>query len=70
MVGWMNVIDAQNYGNYDYTLRRDAGRFECGTYNVAGLLALKASLELLASLGVGAVAQRIKRADRPADRAA
>ena len=31
MIGWMNVVDAQNYGNYDYTLHSDAGRFECGT---------------------------------------
>ena len=36
MVGWMNVVDAQDYGDYDYTLRPDAGRFECGSYNVAG----------------------------------
>ena len=59
-LGWMNVVDALNYGNYDYTLRPDAGRFECGSYNVPGLLALKASVELLAGLGVGAVSRRIK----------
>lgn len=60
MVGWMNVIDAQNYGDYNYTLRPDAGRFECGTYNVPGLLGFKASVELLQHLGVGAVAQRVR----------
>lgn len=60
LIGWMNVIDAQNYGSYDYTLRPDAGRFECGTYNVAGLLAFKASLEMLAALGPGALAQRLR----------
>ena len=60
MIGWMNVIDATNYGRYDYTLRPDAGRFECGSHNVAGLLALKASAELLASVGVGTIAQRLR----------
>ena len=60
MVGWMNVIDAQDFGNYNYILKSDAGRFECGTYNIAGLLGLKASLEMLASLGVEAVGLRIK----------
>lgn len=60
IVGWMNVVDAQNYGHYDFTLRPDAGRFECGSYNVVGLHGLKASLELLASLGVPAVGARIK----------
>jgi cysteine desulfurase/selenocysteine lyase len=60
MVGWMNVIDAQQYGSYNYTLRSDAGRFECGSYNVCGLLGFRASLELLRSLRTGAVAQRIR----------
>lgn len=60
MVGWMNVVNAQEYGNYDYTLRPDAGRFECGTYNVPGLLALKASLEMLLALGTPNVRERIK----------
>jgi cysteine desulfurase/selenocysteine lyase len=60
MIGWMNVIDAQNYGNYDYTLRADAGRFECGSHNVPGLLALKASLEMLYGTGIDLIAQRLK----------
>jgi cysteine desulfurase/selenocysteine lyase len=60
MVGWMNVVDAQNYGHYDYTLRSDAGRFECGSYNVPGLLALKASIDLLQQARIGGVAQRVR----------
>src|SRR5206468_1582563 len=61
MVGWMNVINNQDYGNYDYTLRPDAGRFECGTYNVPGLLGLKASLELLFThAGLTNISARIK----------
>lgn len=60
-IGWMNVIDAENYGNYNYTLRPDAGRFECGSYNVPGLLALKASMDLLLNAGVVAVGDRITR---------
>jgi selenocysteine lyase/cysteine desulfurase len=61
MVGWMNVIDAQNYGTYNYTLRPDAGRYESGSYNVPGLLGLKAALEMLKDLGTEAVAARIKQ---------
>ena len=59
-VGWMNVVDAQNYGDYNYTLRPDAGRYECGSYNVPGLLALKASVDLLSGVEVGRVARRVK----------
>jgi selenocysteine lyase/cysteine desulfurase len=60
MVGWANVINAQDYGSYDYKLRSDAGRFECGTPNVAGLLGLKAALEMLKSLGVENIATRLR----------
>jgi cysteine desulfurase / selenocysteine lyase len=60
MIGWMNVIDAINYGSYDYTLRSDAGRFECGSHNLAGLLALRASLGLLMDSDIAAVGQRVK----------
>jgi selenocysteine lyase/cysteine desulfurase len=60
MIGWMNVVDAQNFGNYEYTLRHDGGRFECGSYNVPGLLALKASLELLQAADVAEISRRIK----------
>jgi selenocysteine lyase/cysteine desulfurase len=59
-IGWMNVINDQAYGDYDLTLKSDARRYECGTLNVPGLLALKGSLELLAGVGVEAVAGRLK----------
>ena len=61
MIGWMNVIDALDFGKYDYTLRPDAGRFECGSHNTPGLLALKASVEMLNALGIGMIAQRVEQ---------
>jgi selenocysteine lyase/cysteine desulfurase len=60
MIGWMNVVDAQNFGKFDFTLRPDAGRFECGSHNVAGLLGLRASLGLLQSIGIDQIANRVK----------
>jgi len=65
LVGWMNVVDAQNYGHYNYTLRPDAGRFECGTYNVPGLLGFKASLEMLLGLGVSNLSHRLRELTDP-----
>ncbi|MGE5610927.1 MAG: aminotransferase class V-fold PLP-dependent enzyme [Bacillota bacterium] len=61
IVGWLNVINADDYGTYDFTLKPDAGRFECGTYNIPGLLALKASLELITSVGSSTLAERIRQ---------
>jgi selenocysteine lyase/cysteine desulfurase len=60
MIGWMNVADAQNFGNYDSTLRSDAGRFECGSFNVPGLLSLRASLQMIQSIGIPAISNRVK----------
>ena len=60
-IGWSSVVDAaEYYGTYNFTLRPDAARYECGTPNVPGLLGLKASLELLQSVGIDAIASRVK----------
>jgi selenocysteine lyase/cysteine desulfurase len=58
-VGWMNVINSIDYGNYDFTLRSDAKRFECGSYNIPGVLALGASLDLLLEVGMDTVWGRV-----------
>lgn len=59
-IGWLNVINALDYGAYDFTLRPDAKRFECGSYNIAGILALGASLDLLNEVGPDLITARIK----------
>jgi selenocysteine lyase/cysteine desulfurase len=59
-IGWMNVVNDQDYDRYDLTLKPDARKFECGTHNIPGLLAFKASLELLLEIGVDACAAQLK----------
>lgn len=58
-VGWMNVVNAVNFSDYNFTLRADAKRFECGGYNIAGVLGLGASLELLLALGIELISRRV-----------
>ena len=60
VVGALNVINNQAYGDYDYTLQPTAGRFESGTYAMASLAGLWAAIELLHGLGTEAIAARIK----------
>ncbi len=60
MLGAMNVINPLEYGSYDYTLKPDAGRFECGSMSLASFFSLRASLELIESIGVANIAPRIK----------
>ena len=55
VVGWMNMVDADNYGDYRFELLPDARRFEPGSYNVAGIQALGASLALLLTEGIEGV---------------
>jgi cysteine desulfurase / selenocysteine lyase len=59
IVGWMNVINQEEYGSYDFTLKSDARRFECGSYTVATLLSLRAAMELLLQVGIESIAQRM-----------
>jgi selenocysteine lyase/cysteine desulfurase len=60
VVGWMNMVDAHNFGQYRFEFRPDARRFEPGSYNVPGLLALGASIELLLEVGLETVWQRVE----------
>lgn len=59
VVGWMNMVDAHDYGNYRYEFYPDARRFEPGSYNIPGILALGASIDLLLSVGIETVWSRI-----------
>lgn len=57
--GWHSVVPGQDFTHIELNLRRAAARYEGGTQNNAGLLALGASLELLGELGVENIAASI-----------
>jgi selenocysteine lyase/cysteine desulfurase len=58
-VGWNSVVRSRDFGKIDFELKPHAGRWESGSLNVAGITALGASLELLLSLGIPAVSERV-----------
>jgi selenocysteine lyase/cysteine desulfurase len=58
-VGWNSVRDSFNFSRLDFQLKPHAGRWESGSLNVGGVMALGASLELLQNAGVPALAERI-----------
>lgn len=60
MLGAGSVINDQDYGNYDFTLKPDARRYESGTSNLLGSLGFGAALRMLMSVGMPAIADRLK----------
>lgn len=60
-VGWNSVVGARDFSRIDFRLKPHAGRWESGSLNVAGIVALGASLELLLVLGIATVADRVLR---------
>jgi selenocysteine lyase/cysteine desulfurase len=60
VVGAMSVVNFMDFENYNFNLKPDAGRFESGGANVAGLMGMGASLEMFTRIGMGPVSGRIK----------
>ncbi len=58
-IGWNSVVGARDFATIDLRLKPNAGRWESGSPNVAGITALGASLELLLEIGIGAVQDRV-----------
>lgn len=51
-VGWNSVVHAADFSHIELKLKPAAARYEGGSHNMAGFVALKASLQFLLSLGV------------------
>jgi selenocysteine lyase/cysteine desulfurase len=57
--GWTTVAGFADYASRDMALRKDAGRYECGTLNTIGCFGLRASIELLLEVGVDRIAEHV-----------
>jgi selenocysteine lyase/cysteine desulfurase len=53
-VGWNSVAGARDFDHIELRLRRSAARYESGSQNMVGLLAMRASLDLLERFGLSA----------------
>ena len=58
-VGWHSVVHASDYTRIELDLKPTAARYEGGSQNMAGMLGLGASLDLLLDLGMEDVAAAI-----------
>jgi cysteine desulfurase / selenocysteine lyase len=58
-VGWHGVVNDHDFSRTELDLKPHAGRWEAGSLNVAGIVALGASLGLLLDAGIPAISARI-----------
>jgi len=59
-VGADSVVDADDYLEYDLTLRDDAARFEYGMVNYAGIAGISTALELIEEFGIENIRERTR----------
>lgn len=59
VVGWLNMVNAMDFSNYQFEFRKDAQRFEAGSWNIPGLLGLAASVKLLLDTGIDTIWSRV-----------
>jgi selenocysteine lyase/cysteine desulfurase len=58
-VGWNSVVGAYDFSAIDFRLKPHAGRYESGTLNVGGTIAMGASLGLLLAVGIEEIERQI-----------
>lgn len=58
-LGWNSVVQAYDFSKIDLRLKSTAARYEGGSYNMPGLLALGASLEMMADYPPEQIARRL-----------
>lgn len=59
-VGWLSVKDSGNFGECKLEYRDDARRFDNGSYNLAGIWGLGASIDWLLGIGIDKVWTRVR----------
>jgi selenocysteine lyase/cysteine desulfurase len=58
-IGWNSVTHARDFSQIRLDLKPNAGRWESGSLNVGGILALGASMEVLLEVGIPAIGERV-----------
>lgn len=57
--GWLCMKDALDFGNYRFEFLESARKFDTGSYNLAGICGLQASIDMWLDIGVENVARHV-----------
>jgi cysteine desulfurase / selenocysteine lyase len=58
-MGWGNMVNSENFMDYDFTLKKNAKKFEEGTLNTMSIYAFGAALDLLLETGINNIEERV-----------
>lgn len=61
ILGWHSVANRFDFETYDFRLSPDARRYEPGSFNTVGIAAFNASLDLLLTIGIDRIRERVRR---------
>jgi selenocysteine lyase/cysteine desulfurase len=61
ILGWHSVTNRFDFETYDFRLSPDARRYEPGSFNTVGIAAFNASLDLLLTVGIDRIHERVRR---------
>ena len=59
LIGWKSVVNENDYDHIDFRLKDNALKFEEGSFNIVGINALGAAVELLLEIGIERIETRI-----------
>ncbi|MCB9855067.1 MAG: aminotransferase class V-fold PLP-dependent enzyme [Phycisphaerales bacterium] len=60
VVGWLGLKNAMDFSKYQLEFRDDARRFDSGSYNLAGIWGLGASIDWMLQLGIDNIWERVR----------
>ena len=58
-IGWMSMKEPFNFGKYQFEFADSAKRYDCGSYNLAGIYAIGGAIEMIEEIGIENIAHRI-----------
>jgi selenocysteine lyase/cysteine desulfurase len=58
-LGWRSMKNGEDFSHYNYEFHDDARRFEASAHNVAGIVGLGASMDLLIEVGIEQITEHV-----------
>ncbi len=58
-IGWMSMKDPFDFTRFEFEFADSAKRYDCGSYNLAGIYALGGALEMIEEIGIEQISHRV-----------